>query len=297
MICAQISTHLIAYLDRELPSGAQKQIQEHLEHCSNCRSELRSLSELQSRLGRHLHQEAERVHPEPEAWNTLQAAISAQDSGWKPDGLRHRLSRFRYSRLSTRRWALALLVILALLLAAPPTWVLASRVSAWVGRWFHFPTPGGEDSMSLGGFEAFTPFTPSYLPEGFQGSGAGGESGPDFETLTLTYSRGEQFVSLLQSKGAGAEGLPSGEKIFINGKTGVFVPVFATSSAELQQKITSIPIVTNFDYGTSSLLGWHTDEIRIMLVSNLPKEELVQIARWLVPAQSGPDVLRIDRGS
>lgn len=292
MNCAQINPQLIAYLDGELPAEEQKQIQEHLEQCSGCRSELHKLSALEGRLGQHLQRQVAELHPAPEAWSSLQAAIFAEKVGAQRRWPRPIFPRVRFPSQVNRRWVLAVLVVVALALAALPTWALAARVSAWVGSWFHFPTPGGKDSMSLGGFEAFTPFMPAYLPDGFQGGGMGVASGPDFETLTLTYARGEQFVVLVQSNGTAATDLPPGDKIFINGNTGVFVPVFATSSEKLQEKIPSIPIVTNFDYRTSSLLGWRTGEIRIMLVSNLPKEELVQIARWLVPAESGQEIDR-----
>lgn len=195
-------------------------------------------------------------------------------------------NRLRLERQTTRRLALALMVILVLLLAAPPARTLATRISDWVGTWFHFRTPGTECSMGVGDFEAFTPYAPQYLPEGFDCGGVGGESAPEYIRLALTYSRDEQFVTLLQSKGLSAGDLPSGENIDINGEAGVFVQVFATSSEELQQKIPSVPIVTNFDYGTTSLLAWHIGEIKLELVSNLPEEEILKIARSLVPADS-----------
>ena len=140
--------------------------------------------------------------------------------------------------------------------------------------------------MSIGDFEAFTPYSPHYMSEGFESSGLGGTSGPDFVWLELTYSDGAQFASILQSKGLDTVGLPNGETVKINDNYGVFVPVFATSDQELQQKIPAIPITTNFDYGTTSLLAWRPGEVKIELVSNLPKEEILKIARSLAPAES-----------
>ncbi len=286
MSCSQTKSRLVAYLNGEVSSLEKESIQAHLRACTICQEELQMLSDLETRLTQHLHLQAMRMHPAPQAWNALQAHLSLEGSGKAFAGMRSISNRLRFERQTTRRLALALMVILVLLLAAPPTRTLATRISDWVGTWFHFSTPGTECSMGVGDFEAFTPYDPQYLPKGFDCSGTGGESAPEYVRLALTYSRDEQFVTLLQSKGPGAGDLPQGRSIDVNGEAGVFVQVFATSSEKLQQKIPTIPIVTNFDYGTTSLLAWHIGEIKLELVSNLPEEEILKIACSLVPAES-----------
>ena len=247
------------------------------------------LSALETRLAQHLHLQADQVYPAPGAWSILKSRMSRRERGRDQTGLRSISNLFHFESKGTRRLALALAIIIVFLLVAPPAWTLAARISDWVGDWFHFRTPGTESSMSIGDFEAFTPFSPQYLPKGFESSGLGGTTAPDYVRLELTYSYGEQFASVLQSIGLGTEKLPQGETLKINTVDGVFVPVFASSSQELQQKISSIPIVTNFDYGTTSLLAWHLGEVKIELVSNLPKEEILKIARSLAPAEIGPE--------
>ncbi len=114
-----------------------------------------------------------------------------------------------------------------LLWTVPPVRTLAARVGDWVGSWFEFKTPGTGSTLGIGGFEAFTPYAPQYLPEGFDSSGSGGATAPDLDQLSLTYSRDEMFVTVIQSTGAGAGGLPRGEYVYLSGIAAIFVPEFA----------------------------------------------------------------------
>lgn len=286
MNCSQINSRLVAYLHGEVSPSDEGAIKAHLAVCTICQGELQMLADLETRLALHLHLQAEQVHPVPQAWNPLQSRISLEGAGGAFEGLQSISSRFLMQKQATRRLVLVLMLILALLLAAPPTWTLAARIGDWVGSWFHFITPGTECSMSVGDFKAFTPYAPHYLPEGFDCGGIGGTTAPGFDRLELTYSHGEQFVTLLQSKGPVLDELPPGSLVQVNGETGVFVRVFATSSEALHQKIPSIPIVKNLDYGLTSLLAWRIGEINLELVSNLPEEEILKIARSLVPAEN-----------
>lgn len=289
MNCSQTKSRLVAYLNGEVPPLEKESIRAHLVTCTICQGELQSLSDLEDRLAQYLRVQAEQAHAAPGAWNALQARISLERAGGGLDGLRSISTRLHFERQTTRRLVFALIIILGLLLTAPPTWTLAARISDWVGSWFHFETPGTENSLGVGGFEAFTPYSPQYLPDGFDGTGIGGTTAPDLEILTLTYEKGKQFISLLQSKGPGLDELPRGSPVKIDGEMGVFVQVFATSSKDLQQKIPSIPIVENLDWSTTSLLAWQVGEIRLELVSNLPKEEILRVARSLVPAESNEE--------
>lgn len=286
MNCSQINSGLVAYLHGEVPPSEMESIKAHLAVCTNCQSELQMLSDLETRISRQMNLQAEQVHSAPQAWHTFQAHISRERPGRLWGVSRGISSRFSLQKQATRRLALVLMLIFALLLVAPPTWTLAARLSDWVGSWFHFKTPGMECSMGVGDFKVFTPYAPHYLPEGFDCSGIGGTTAPGFDRLELTYSRGEQFVTLLQSRGPDSLALPPGSLVMINGETGLFVQVFATSSETLQQKISSIPIIKNLDYGATSMLAWRIGEIDLKLVSNLPEDEILKIARSLVPAES-----------
>lgn len=287
MNCSQINSGLVAYLHGEVPSSEAESIRAHLAVCKVCQGELQMLSDLDTRIARHLNLQAEQVHPAPRAWYTLQARISRERPGRLWGVSRAVSGRFPLQKQTVRNLALVLMIILALLLAAPPTWTLAARLSEWVGSWFHFKTPGMECSMGVGNFNAFTPYVPNYMPKSLDCGGIGGTTAPGFDRLELTYSRDEQFVTLLQSKGPDPVTLPPGSLVMINGETGLFVQVFATSSEALQQKIPSIPIIENLDYGATSLLAWRLGEIDLKLVSNFPEEEILKIARSLVLAENG----------
>ena len=100
------------------------------------------LSNVDSRLARHLRLHAERVNPLPGAWSTLESRISREGIEKSQNGLRSISTLFHFESQITRRLALALAIILALLLAAPPALTLAARIGDWVGAWFHFRTPG-----------------------------------------------------------------------------------------------------------------------------------------------------------
>ncbi len=288
MNCSQTNSRLVAYLSDEITVLEKESIQAHLAGCALCREELQALSGLEIRLGRHLHLRAERVSPAPQAWKALQTRIGQDRAGPMTGAFRSIIAPFWLDRPAARRLALAALVILLLLWSAPPVRTLAARLGDWVGSWFQFDTPGTGSSMGIGGFYAFTPFAPQYLPEGFDSSGSGGTSAPDFDRLVLTYSADPLFVNLVQSKGAGAEVLPQGENRVINGNPGVFVRLFVTSGEQLQREIPGVPLVTSFDYRATSLLAWRSGEVRIELVSNLPEEEILKIARALEVVETSP---------
>lgn len=286
MNCSQVNSDLVAYLHGEVSPDEKVSIQAHLETCSSCQAELRRFSILETGLAQHLQLQVEQVHPAATAWHNLQTRIGQEGWGNTRSEMRS-IPRFHFKKQTTRALVLVMVVILVILLASPPVRTLAARVGEWVGSWFRFNTPGAESSMSVGGFEAFAPYTPTYLPNGFDSSGLGGTSAPDLERLELTYSDGELFVVILQSMGSGAGDLPQGKTVTVNGETGRFVEVFATSAEELQQKIPGISAVTEFDYGRTSLLAWYLAEIKLEMVSNLPAEELLKIAQSLVLAEGG----------
>ena len=281
MNCTQTNSRFVAYLSGELPLKERAAIQAHLAECANCRGELAVLANLETQLTRHLNLQAEQVSSATQSWGSLQSRLAQEHSGQAFEAFRSFANRVRFEWPAARKWVLALLIIL-ILWTAPPVRTLAARLGDWVGTWFQFNTPGTESSMGVGGFEAFTPYVPQYLPTGFDSSGLGSTTAPGLDQLALTYSDGDQFVTLLQSKGTGTERLPQEKSITINGQTGVFVRVFATSGEQLQQQIPSIPVVTNFDYSTTSLLAWHLGEVKIELISNLPETEIMKIAGSLV---------------
>ncbi|MEJ2599712.1 MAG: zf-HC2 domain-containing protein [Anaerolineales bacterium] len=289
MNCREVLPRINAYLDEEVSPSEKKLIQTHLASCQSCRQELESLNHLQNTLRQQLKARVAQAAPSPQAWSLVQAALPANHSKEPhPKKGSPRYSRLNlpfFGNLTFQKVGLALLILLALVVAIPS---VSAKVESWVGTWFSFSSPDGKDFSAIGGFTAFTPYHATYLPKGFKHSGMGTATGwPDYEALELTYDRkGGQFFTLLESKGGEAQGLPSGEEIYLRESPAVFIASFATSSAELVNKKPGLSIVTEFDYSQTNLLTWFMGEVRIDMFSNLPKAEMVKIAESLVPMQT-----------
>ena len=290
MNCREVLPRINAYLDEELSPSEKKLVQAHLAACQSCQQELESLNHLQNKIRQQLKTRAALAAPSPQAWSRLQAALPANLSR-EPLQNKMGLPLSRpglpfFGKLTPLKVGVTFLVLLALVAAIPS---VSAKVESWVGTWFSFSSPDGENFSAIGGFTAFTPYHAAYLPKGFKNSGMGTATGwPDYEALELTYDRkGGQFFTILESKGGEAGGLPSGEDVIIGESPAVFIPSFATSSAELVSKKPGLSIVTEFDYSHTNLLVWFMGEVRIEIFSNLPKSEMIKIAESLAPMQTG----------
>jgi hypothetical protein len=290
MNCREVLPQIYAYLDNEVSPSEKKLIQAHLATCQSCQQELEARNHLQNALSQQLKARAAQAAPSPQAWLLVQASLPATLSK-EPAPKKVSLSSSWptlsfFGNLTFRKVGLAILIVLALVVAIPTVW---AKVESWTGTWFGFSSPDGENFSAIGGFTAFTPYHATYLPKGFKNSGIGTATGwPDYEALELTYDRkGGQFFTLLESKGGEAQGLPSGEGVYIGESPGVFIPAFATSLDELVSKKPGLSIVTDFDYSQTNLLTWFSGEVRIEIYSNLTKAEMVKIAESLAPMQTG----------
>jgi len=289
MNCREVLPRINAYLDEEVSPSEKTLIQSHLATCQSCRQDLESLNHLQNTLRQQLQARAAQAAPSPQAWSLVQAALPADRS---KEPIQKKVSRPFYrpslpffGNLTFQKAGVAFLILLALVVAIPS---VSAKVQSWVGTWFSFSSPDGKDFSAIGGFTAFTPYHATYLPKGFNHSGIGATTGwPDYEALELTYERkGGQFFTLLESKGGEAQGLPSGEAVYVGQSPAVFQPSFATSAAELVSKKPGLSIVTEFDYSQTNLLTWYIGEVRIEMFSNLSKAAMVKIAESLVPMQT-----------
>lgn len=290
MNCHEVLPRIYAYLDEEISPSEKKLIQAHLATCQSCQQELESLNHLQNMIRQQLKGRAAQAVPSSQAWSLVQAALPAnlpKDSIQKKGSMPFSWPTLPFfGNLTFQKVGVAFLILLALVVTIP---TVSAKVESWVGTWFSFSSPDGENFGAIGGFTAFTPYHATYLPKGFKHSGIGATTGqPDYEALALTYDRkGGQFFILLESKGSEAQGLPSGEDVYIGESPAVFIPSFATSSTELVSKKPGLSIVTDFDYSQTNLLTWFIGEVRIEIFSNLSKAEMVKIAESLVPMQTG----------
>lgn len=291
MNCDQVNMLLTAYLQHEVTITQEDAIQAHLAGCVDCRQILGDLAAVEDGLRQYIRTKADSISPPELAWETLHTRLGQEGSRTKLLASTDRRKRSFSSRWSDRslsyRWAVVLVVLLLLTLLAPPALVLAGRVREWLNPSYSFQVQdlGG----SIGGFDAFIPYYPTYLPKGFNGLGIGGNTGPDWDQLELTFSRRDRFVTLLQSIGLKDNALPDGQVIFIQEQEGVYVPDFANSIDELRQEFPGISITTNFDYSGLDLLVWTMGGIRMELITNLSFEEGLRFAQSLALMDRGQE--------
>ncbi len=286
MNCRNVESLLLAYLDEEVTPAERGQVRDHLDACPECRRRLDSLTSIQSRVKRHLQDTVASAAPPPQSWDRLQAAISMENPAFAARS-RHPASieRSQFNSLLFKRLAFAVLVLVILTVAVLPAQALAPRIEQLLNSWFHFKTPSGASGIQ--GFEAFTPYNPTYLPQGFKHTGTGGHKTPDTDSLELDYSDGRNFITLIQSKGPGSGRLPEGVDAKINGAAGVFVENYASGVDELRQKMPTISTTQGYEYQHVNLLAWTMGEVKFELFSNLPEAELVKVAVSLQPMQPG----------
>jgi hypothetical protein len=287
MNCRDVSKQIPAYLDGEVSLSEKQLIQAHLADCNNCQKEFEAIAMLRKNVSQQLKAHAASVAPSPQAWTRLEAALA--DSP-QPQPIFAKLVQsissgrwFSVGRWTTQKLVAVLLVAIALILITPPVW---ARLEPLITSWFGFTSPDGKSEGAIGGFTAFTPYQATYLPKGFQQSLLGSTTTPDMESLELGYENKEQFIILVQSKGADAKILPLGEDVRVISYPAIFIPSFATSLWDLQQKRPTISTVTNFNYANTHLLTWFLGEIKVEMFSNLSKEEMLKVAESLEPMQS-----------
>jgi len=276
MKCDETRMHLAAYMHNEVTQSEKSLIQTHLAGCDDCRQLLENLGNVEEQLMKNITEKAERVSPPEYAWESLQAQIG---NGGSTVGGRRIFGKSLAAQGASRRLAWALAVLLLLVLLSPPAWALAGRLREWLGSYSSFKVQ--DLAGGIGGFEAFTPYAPTYLPKGFNGLGLGGTTGPDFDQFELTFSQKDRFVTLLQRTGTNLTAIPEGDPISILGQNGVYLPGFAESAQEVTQKFPGISTTVEFDYSQIDVYVWDMGEIRMELITNLPYEEALRIAQSL----------------
>jgi hypothetical protein len=286
MNCHEVTNQLTAYLDDELSPSERKLVQAHLAICKSCQQELDHLGLVQQDLSHHLQASASIVAPSPQAWSILKASLpksppvqSALERIIRSISFPGRISM---GGLSLQRSAIILIILISGIFIAPPVW---ARIEPIIINWFSFSSPNGESDAAIGGFTAFTPYHATYLPEGFQQSLLGSTTSvdPEIESVEIGYDFQEQFIILSQSKGAGVTQLPSGEPSNVSGYVAIFIPSFATSVQEMQDKRPDVPIVTDYSYETTNLLTWFVGDVKIEMFSNLTLEDMLSVAESLKP--------------
>ena len=295
MSCRETTVMMIAYLDQELSPSERQRMAAHLAGCDTCRRELETLSTVQSRVRRSLHQQAAQAAPAPDAWVRLQDALAGAHRPVRHVGTAGVLQSIVLSIRTLflggslmRRFALVCLLTLALLggvvIAVPP---VRAQVQEMIDAWFHFQLPGGRSGVGIGfggARHAFRPYLPAWLPEGLDLGLTGGTTAPgaeyvEFEFHPMPPRKGdERFIRLIEGKGEAVPGLPEGRAVTVKGQRAVF-----TSELSERHEIQVDPPTPD----GARVLAWRLGEIQIELVSNLSEEEMIAVAESLVPMEEG----------
>ena len=282
MNCDQVNPQLTAYLHHQVTPSEGEIIQNHLAGCAACRQILEDLMALDYHLTTFYQIKAGSVYPTPLAWEGIRRRLGQKRGRTKGMVSTEGKSRLVFGKLGEKRSFKQLVIaltVLLLILLAPPAWALAGQLREWLNPYYNFKVQ--ELEAGIRGFEAFIPYYPTYLPKGFSSLGMGGNTGPDWDQLELTFSRRDRFVTLLQSVGLKENGLFNGEPVNINGWDVIYIPDFANSIEELHQVFPNVSITTDFDYSNLDLLTWYIDDIQVDLITNLPFGESLKIAKSL----------------
>jgi hypothetical protein len=305
MRCSQARKGFVAYLDAELGPKEAAQLAAHLATCESCRRELEAAAFLQERLRACLESRARYASPSQAAWRRLQAAL-ARDGSW----LRFRAQTPRLAsslipkkvigRVIMRKAvslvsAAAVLAALVLVAFAPPVRAEFGKLM----RWFRFSGPGGGE-VSIAGEVGFTPWQPTYLPDGFKAMVVG--MNPQAASLTYWNARTNQLLVIDELVLAPSDAcLPEGEgkRIKVNGQEGLlraglegevsFVSLAPTPEAsqatgeQPQSRVESGAETISYSDGRE--LIWCISNVRIKILSTLPEEEMLKVAESLAPAQ------------
>jgi hypothetical protein len=231
MNCQETTAMMVAYLDQELSPSERKMVAAHLAECDSCRRELAALSAVQGRVRRSLHQQAVEAVPASDAWVRLQATLAAARPAYPARiaaGLQSIVLSIRTMFLGgtlMRRFVLVSLVTLALVggvVITVPS--VRAQVREMIDTWFHFQLPGGRSGVGIGfggARQAFSPYLPTWLPEGLDLGLNGGSTMPgaeyvEFEFHPMPRRKGDdRFIRLVEGKGEAVPGLPEGREVMV----------------------------------------------------------------------------------
>lgn len=178
--------------------------------------------------------------------------------------------------LSRKLWPLiiaGLLILLAVLMVIP------ASGQAIFGL-FGIDTDR-EASIAYNGFEPFIPFVPGYFPDIFEIThvSTGAQISSEIDTYTETYASDTHFFHIIQTQG---EAVPS-----LEAQPGLTVQA---QPASLIQPAPEIVLPTDeldlslYDLSQTWVVTVILKKIHIQVVTNLPRQEALNVADGLIPA-------------
>ncbi|MBI2955345.1 MAG: hypothetical protein HYY30_13605 [Chloroflexi bacterium] len=189
--------------------------------------------------------------------------------------------RYLRSTVSLRRGlALAALgtVLLVLgTLAFVPT--VRAQVGEMLNVWLRLEL--GAVKVEVGGTPpGFTPLRPAYLPEAF--SNFGGVTVAQ-EGVRLFFGNPDgEWLIVDQGRASADRPLPDGKRVVVNGQEGTLL-ANQTGTAEVPPPSDSSAVRPSgwraMRYENATRVIWHFRETRVEILSNLPEQEILKVAR------------------
>jgi hypothetical protein len=177
---------------------------------------------------------------------------------------------------SRKLWSLiiaGLLILLSALLVIPAT-------GQAVYGLFGIDT-SSKDSIAYNGFEPFIPFVPGYFPDNFEIThvSTGSHLSPEIDTYTETYASDSHFFLLIQSQGEAVPPLYQQPGLTVQDHPANLAHPAPNSILPADDLDLSL-----YDLTETWVLTVVLREINILVVTNLPREEALNVADGLVPA-------------
>lgn len=209
------------------------------------------------------------------------------------------------ARFIGRRLALSVVILVLLVgfavMAFVPT--VQAHVKEWIDKQveiFYFNTTASRVTVGMF-FDrdlGFTPYNLAYLP------GRKWVSVPSVyhdeelgvDGFKLTMNRGDQFVIFRQHTARPDQGFPHGDSVQVGGAAGVLISGLSGKTeakiplderGEVSPQESGLIVIEPVEYSNAVMLIWQVENIRLEIISNLSKKEVLKIAASLRSAEAG----------
>jgi hypothetical protein len=204
--------------------------------------------------------------------------------------------------------ALAVAVAALGALAAVPA--VRGQVTVFLLSWFSLAPAAEGEALVFGGDVGFTLHSPAYRPDGDWRFGLHANGGDEALTdVELKYAQAGRFFSLRQTPASEADALPAGEAVTVGGQpaslesglSGTFAPftrlVVESGYALIVDEGDGqdpLPDMDPIPYADGLRLTWSAGGARFVLLSNLPRDEVLRIAESLTPVTTRADAPAVE---
>ena len=177
---------------------------------------------------------------------------------------------------SRKLWPLliaGLLILLSVLMVIPAT---GQAIFGLFGI-----NTDSQPSIAYNGFEPFIPFVPGYFPDDFEITHVsnGAHTSPEIDTYTETYASDTHFFHLIQSQGKAVLPLDAQPGLIVQDQ-----PANLTQSTPEELLPADELDLSLYDLAETWVVTVVLKEITIQVVTNLPRQEALNVADGLVPA-------------